>query len=54
MTDSEPNTLDDLLEVDEGLRAKDIEFLESLDKKRHFDLSPKQLKWLQDLEERHL
>lgn len=54
MTDDQQAILDELMEVDSGLRGKDIDFLDSLDRQRERNLSQKQLDWLNDLADRHL
>lgn len=43
------DVLTDLLECDEGLSAREIEFLDDMDRKREFEWSPKQIKWLDDI-----
>jgi len=58
MTKHEQPQLDELLEIAEEeetpLKERDVEFVQGLDGKRDRDLSEKQLKWFDDLVDRHL
>jgi hypothetical protein len=58
MTKHEQRQLDELLEIAEEeetpLKERDVEFVQGLDGKRDRDLSEKQLKWFDDLVDRHL
>jgi len=38
--------LDDLLDCDEGLRNKEISFIEDMDSKRYLNWTKKQIDWL--------
>lgn len=55
MTKEQLSILDDLLEVESGLSARDMDFIEDLDRRwRDRDLSEKQLEWLLNLSEKIL
>ena len=44
--------LDELLDCNEGLSAWEIEFIEDMDRKRHYTWSTKQIVWLDKIYER--
>ena len=44
--DRAESVLDELLECEDGLSAKELDFIESMDKKRQFEWSDKQIAWL--------
>lgn len=44
--------LSDLLDCDEGLSAREIEFLDDMDSKQHFIWTGKQIAWLDKIFER--
>lgn len=46
------DVLNDLLECNQGLTAREIEFCDSMDGMRGFNWSEPQIKWLDDIYER--
>lgn len=41
--------LDDILQSESGMSAKEMDFVEDMDKKRNLRWTPKQIKWLDDI-----
>lgn len=52
MSDEDQTKLDSLLDVESGLSDREIEFLDSIDKKRDRPLTEKQANWLDSIYER--
>lgn len=52
MSSEHQNMLDQLLDVESGLSDREVEFIDSLDKKRQYPLSQKQAAWLEAIYER--
>lgn len=49
MTDDQLRKLDELLDVEDGLSPREVEFIESLNHQRGRDLTARQEKWLDDI-----
>ena len=54
MTADQLSLVEDLLQVEGGLSARAMDFIESLEGQPRLVLSPKQTDWLEKLGEQHL
>lgn len=54
MEDREKMMVKELCEIEEGLKDNEVQFIEDLSKRHaNYELSERQLKWLEDLWKKH-
>jgi len=53
MTEEERDWLNELLEIEEGLSSREVDFIESLSHRQTSELSGRQHDWLKRLYEQH-